>query len=76
MSRRVATAAGEQSGEAPAESRTTPEAHVDRPVDRERVARLAYERFEMRGRVHGLDQEDWYEAERALTDRVSEPPQD
>jgi hypothetical protein len=30
----------------------------------EDVARRAYERFERRGRGHGRDQEDWYEAER------------
>ena len=30
------------------------------------IARLAYERFQQRGGEHGHDQEDWYEAERAV----------
>ena len=33
---------------------------------RERVARRAYERFQLRGSEHGHDQEDWFEAEREL----------
>lgn len=32
-------------------------------VDREAVARRAYELFEQRGRILGRDQEDWLEAE-------------
>ena len=32
----------------------------------ERVARRAYERFQLRGSEHGHDQEDWFEAEREL----------
>ena len=34
--------------------------------DRERIARRAYERFQMRGGETGRDQEDWFEAEREL----------
>lgn len=37
-------------------------------VDRDAVARLAYERFEARGRIHGYDVEDWLSAERQLTE--------
>ena len=35
---------------------------------RERVARRAYERFQLRGGEHGHDQEDWFGAERELTE--------
>jgi hypothetical protein len=34
--------------------------------DADRIARRAYERFQMRGAEHGRDQEDWFEAEREL----------
>ncbi len=34
------------------------------------IAKLAYERFEARGSVHGFDQEDWVSAERELKSRV------
>ena len=37
-------------------------------VDRDAVARLAYERFEARGRIHGHDVEDWLSAERELAE--------
>jgi hypothetical protein len=30
------------------------------------IARRAYELYELRGRQHGHDQDDWYEAEREL----------
>ncbi len=33
----------------------------------DRVSRLAYSRYEQRGRVDGHDLEDWLEAERELT---------
>lgn len=33
---------------------------------RERIARKAYELYEKRGWVHGLDTEDWFEAERVV----------
>lgn len=32
------------------------------------IARRAHERFEERGREHGADQEDWYEAEREISE--------
>ncbi len=35
----------------------------------ERIAKRAYERFEMRGREHGRDQEDWFEAEIELREQ-------
>jgi hypothetical protein len=38
----------------------------------ERIADRAYERFRMRGGEHGRDQEDWFDAERDLTDRPDE----
>jgi hypothetical protein len=34
--------------------------------DRDLISRRAYARFEMRGREHGRDQDDWLEAEREL----------
>jgi hypothetical protein len=33
---------------------------------RVRIERKAYELYEKRGRVHGLDIEDWFEAERVV----------
>ena len=33
------------------------------------VARVAYELFLRRGGVHGHDQEDWFEAERIVSER-------
>lgn len=35
-------------------------------IDREAIARRAYERYEKRGRTPGHEQEDWLEAEREL----------
>ena len=35
-------------------------------IDREEVARVAYELFERRGRTDGRDQQDWFEAERIV----------
>lgn len=35
-------------------------------VDPDRVARRAYERYQIRGGGHGFDQQDWLEAEREL----------
>ena len=37
-------------------------------VDPDAVARLAYARFEARGRTHGHDVEDWLSAERELAE--------
>ncbi len=42
-----------------------------RMPDYERVAKRAYERFQMRGAEPGRDQEDWFEAERELKGRSS-----
>jgi hypothetical protein len=36
------------------------------------IARRAYEHFEMRGGEHGRDQEDWFAAERELSDERQE----
>ena len=42
-----------------------------RVVGREDIARLAYERFEDRGREPGHDVEDWLQAEHDLQQRQS-----
>jgi len=54
-----------------AEEKTEGGAGMHQPAerDRERIARRAYERFEARGREHGHDQEDWFEAEREARER-------
>jgi len=36
--------------------------------DPERVAHRAYQRYQSRGGEHGRDQDDWFEAERDLTE--------
>jgi DnaJ-domain-containing protein 1 len=41
-------------------------AEQDRNGLEERIARRAYERYEARGREPGLDQDDWFQAEREL----------
>ena len=38
----------------------------------DRIARRAYQRFEERGREHGHDQEDWFEAEKEVQGRERE----
>ncbi|MBI2496334.1 MAG: DUF2934 domain-containing protein [Candidatus Omnitrophica bacterium] len=38
-------------------------------VKEEEVARLAYQLFEERGGAHGLDQQDWFMAERIVRQR-------
>lgn len=58
-----ATSTETTGGEAPTER--------ERP-DPERVAHRAYERFQLRGGEHGRDQDDWFEAERDLTDRAGD----
>jgi hypothetical protein len=47
---------------------------ANRPTDildasprHERISQRAFERFEARGGEHGRDQEDWFEAERELS---------
>jgi Protein of unknown function (DUF2934) len=32
-------------------------------IDKQEIAKLAYELYEARGRVHGYDVDDWLEAE-------------
>lgn len=51
-----------------ARRRTAPAAQEP---SRQEIARLAYELFERRGRVHGFDQQDWFEAERIVHQRQS-----
>jgi hypothetical protein len=38
----------------------------------EQIAARAYELWENRGRTHGTDQQDWFEAERQLRGRAAE----
>lgn len=45
---------------------TTPAGHP--PVDRDRIAQRAYELYLARGGDHGQDQDDWYTAERELSE--------
>ena len=40
-----------------------------RPVDINEVAKVAYELFERRGRRHGCDRQDWFDAERIVQAR-------
>lgn len=40
-----------------------------RSMNPSEVAQVAYELFERRGRVHGRDQADWFEAERIVRRR-------
>ena len=52
--------------------RTTLKRYEPRPQripTHDEVARLAYSYWEARGRAHGQDQEDWFRAERELTER-------
>jgi hypothetical protein len=46
------------------------------PVDRDRVAQRAYELYLARGGDHGRDQDDWYAAERELSQNGSERKSD
>ena len=48
---------------------TTPAGYP--PVDRDRIAQRAYELYLQRGGDHGQDQEDWYAAERELSQNGS-----
>lgn len=49
------------------------------PVAPDQVARLAYELYLRRGGAHGLDQQDWFMAERILMEdrrkKNGRPPQ-
>jgi hypothetical protein len=53
----------------PDDGTTTPAG--DPPVDRDRIAQRAYELYLARGGNDGRDQDDWYEAERELTQNGS-----
>jgi hypothetical protein len=54
-----------QAIEQPVELATAPDPVTPAPLTtEERIARLAYERFQMRGGEHGHDQADWLAAER------------
>ena len=39
------------------------------PNFQEDISQVAYELFERRGRTHGRDQQDWFEAERIVLQR-------
>jgi hypothetical protein len=67
--------------EPPVELATPPEPEAPTPpepagpppmTNEERIARLAYERFQMRGGGHGHDQDDWFAAEREVKGPRSE----
>jgi hypothetical protein len=61
-------AARRQLSEQPVELASAPEpvAPVPPVATEERIARLAYERFQSRGGEHGHDQDDWLAAEREV----------
>ena len=44
----------------------TAQRHAD---DHGKIALVAYELFEHRGRTHGKDRDDWFEAQRILAQR-------
>jgi hypothetical protein len=50
--------------------RGSPTSTLDLQEVRIRVAQKAYELFERRGRVHGDDLKDWFEAERMILGRA------
>ncbi|MFN2547062.1 MAG: DUF2934 domain-containing protein [Myxococcales bacterium] len=52
--------------ESPTESRRGAQQERTAPLDRDVIARRAYERYEKRGKTPGRDQEDWFDAEREL----------
>jgi hypothetical protein len=47
-------------------------ARDQRELNWDQIARRAYERYEARGREHGRDQEDWFNAEEELRGRRGE----
>ena len=51
---------------APDKSRRAAVQRDGREIERDQIARRAYERFEARGGEHGHDQEDWFNAEQEL----------
>ena len=50
-------------------SKTVTASESPRAVGFEEIAKVAYELFEQRGRMHGHDLEDWLEAERLVRER-------
>ena len=46
------------------------ESNLDEQAVRDRVAKIAYELYEKRGRSEGCDVEDWLEAERLILDQL------
>jgi Protein of unknown function (DUF2934) len=52
----------------------TPAGHP--PADRDRIAQRAYELYLERGGHDGQDQDDWYAAERELSENGSSPTRD
>ena len=52
----------------PPESTTKPEITIN-GIERDAIARRAYELFQARGGEHGYEIEDWLQAERELTGR-------
>lgn len=51
------------------DERSARAAQIDTPID-EDIRRKAYEIWEARGRMHGRDREDWFEAKEALRQPV------
>ena len=49
----------------------TPVRSGGQPVSQDEVARVAFELFERRGRTHGQDRQDWFQAERIVRQRRS-----
>jgi len=54
---------------APGNVKSNPENHE---IQREAIAKLAFEKFIARGGQHGFDQEDWLAAERELASQIQE----
>ena len=54
---------------APTTNKESPDTSSSRD---DRIARRAYQRFEERGREHGHDLDDWFEAERDVENRPGE----
>ena len=60
----------EAAAEPPGSGTPTLAEEVNATVDEnDRIAQRAYERYLMRGREHGHDREDWFEAEREVRER-------
>ena len=61
---------------APASSASRPDAMEPPTLTQEQIAVRAYQIWLDRGRPDGTDREDWYEAERQLTNELSTPQKD